>query len=70
MSESERGVSHFREIPTKQYYYIVLMSIIVTGPAKIGHVGSQNLTIFKLLLLVTFYSNMAWPHNFQRLCII
>ena len=36
-----------------------LDSTFVTGPVKIGHVGSQNLNIFQNLLLITFYSNMA-----------
>ena len=45
-------------------------STIVTGPVKIGHVGSQNLTTFQNFVTHNFYSNMVWPHNFQRLCII
>ena len=30
------------------YYYAFLVSTRVTGPAKIWHVGSQNLTTFQI----------------------
>jgi len=38
--------------------------LYVTGPAKIGYVGSQNLTTFKLLAFITFYSNIVQTQKF------
>ena len=40
------------------------------GPAKIGHVGPQNLTTFQTLAIITLYSNMVQSQKFQSLLII
>ena len=45
----------------------VLHSKFVTRPAKIGHVGSRNLTTFQIFTVITFYSNMVQPQKFQSL---
>ena len=42
----------------------------VTGPVKIGHVGSENLTNFQTFGSHNFYFNMVWPQNFLGLLII
>ena len=42
-------------------------TIIVTGPAKTGNLGTWFLPAFSFSELVTFYPNMLWQWNFQRL---
>ena len=55
------------EFKSLKYYYTFSESIIVTGPAKTGHVGSQNLTTFQTFVTHNFLLQYGMATQFSEI---
>ena len=65
MPQQAKDVCCHEEADSRIHVPTLYVLLMVTGPAKTGHVGTQNLPFFTLLLLIMSYSFKLWPQHFQ-----